>query len=253
MALVAGKCPERFSIRKLRSWNQNAWSTGWKETLCRESLLTMHHRTGINTDVICRILGIIVFAEAYALVRYAVFKGVSLNNWPLYLNNKALSLAGLTLIAASLALRRTSSENGSASNGRPPGVLLARVGFALIGLHVLMSLPLLGPGYFPQFFAGDKMNLTGELSLFFGVWSFGCCVGVAGLTLSGTVSKPSSARRSLIQRLALAALATAAGHVLVMGAAGWITPAKWPGGMPPITLLAFLAAVIPLLLWSRRR
>jgi hypothetical protein len=39
----------------------------------------------------------------------------------------------------------------------------------------------------------------------------------------------------------------AARHVLVMGLSGWLQPAGWPGGLPPISLLAFIAALIPVL------
>jgi hypothetical protein len=201
--------------------------------------------------VIRWIVGFVLVAQTYALVRYGVFKGVSLEHWPLYLNNKAISLAGLCLLAASFIFRRTTIESDSASSDRSPGALLARAGFALIGLHVLMSLPILGPGYFPQFFTGDKMNLTGELSLLLGVISFGCCLGFAGLILTGAVMNPTPAWRILVQRLAAAVLVTAAGHVLVMGVAGWLTPDKWPGKMPPITLIAFLTALVPLL-WRAR-
>ncbi len=42
-------------------------------------------------------------------------------------------------------------------------------------------------------------------------------------------------------------LALAAGHVLVMGLSGWLAPQGWPGFLPPISLVAFIAAVIPLL------
>jgi hypothetical protein len=55
------------------------------------------------------------------------------------------------------------------------------------------------------------------------------------------------------RRFSWLGLAATAGHVLVMGLSGWLTPANWPGGLPPITLLAFLVAVWPLLAWFRRR
>lgn len=199
------------------------------------------------------IVALILFAETYAVVRYGVFKSVSLTHWPLYLNNKALSLAGLVLIAASFVVRGANGGANSTPGGRETGRLLARVGFALIGIHVLMSLPVIGPGYFPQFFAEDKMNLTGELSLLLGVISFVCCIALAVLNLTGSALDQAPARRLLAQRLGLLALASAAGHVLVMGVAGWLTPKAWPGGMPPITLLAFLAAIVALVGRARRR
>lgn len=196
------------------------------------------------------IISILLVAQAYALLRYAVFKGVGLAHWPLYLNNKAISLAGLILLAASFALRRRAMANDeSAMAGRSPGTALARAGFALIVLHVLLSLPILSPGYFPQFFDGDKMNLTGELSLLLGALSFGCCLAVAMKFATGDPTRSATTRRGVVQRLAAMMLVLAAGHVLVMGISGWLKPRSWPGGLPPVTFLAFLAAVAPLV-WS---
>ena len=36
------------------------------------------------------------------------------------------------------------------------------------------------------------------------------------------------------------------GHVTFMGYQGWFKPDTWHGGMPPITLLAFLLAIVAL-------
>lgn len=40
-------------------------------------------------------------------------------------------------------------------------------------------------------------------------------------------------------------------HVLIMGFAGWLTPGKWPGYMPPITMISFLIVVY--ILYGRAR
>jgi hypothetical protein len=43
-------------------------------------------------------------------------------------------------------------------------------------------------------------------------------------------------------------VALAAGHVLVMGFRGWLAPEGWHGGLPPVSLVAFIGAAVPLLL-----
>ena len=37
------------------------------------------------------------------------------------------------------------------------------------------------------------------------------------------------------------------GHVLVMGISGWLSPSTWSGYLPPISLVGFIVAAIPLL------
>ena len=38
--------------------------------------------------------------------------------------------------------------------------------------------------------------------------------------------------------------------MLVLGLKGWV-PAKWPGGMPSISLIAFVIAIVPLFVKRR--
>ena len=41
------------------------------------------------------------------------------------------------------------------------------------------------------------------------------------------------------RKFMLTAIFLSAGHVFFMGFKGWMTPEKWHGGLPPISLLAF--------------
>ena len=36
-------------------------------------------------------------------------------------------------------------------------------------------------------------------------------------------------------------------HLVVLGLKGWLAPKGWPAGIPPISLVAVLAALVPLL------
>ena len=49
-----------------------------------------------------------------------------------------------------------------------------------------------------------------------------------------------------------ATLALACGHTFVMGYKGWFDLSTWPGSMPPITMLGFLAALSALVVKSVR-
>jgi len=44
-----------------------------------------------------------------------------------------------------------------------------------------------------------------------------------------------------------------AAHTAIQGGPGWLTPETWPGGMPPITLLGTLLALVVLAVTGRAR
>ena len=92
------------------------------------------------------------------------------------------------------------------------------------------------------------MNLTGELSMAFGVLSLWCLAITALTSLPFMYDSLGADRWHRGQRMGYFSLTLAAGHVLVMGFSGWLAPAGWPGNLPSISLVAFIAAVIPVLI-----
>ena len=53
------------------------------------------------------------------------------------------------------------------------------------------------------------------------------------------------------QRPGYIAMALVVVHLIALGWKGWLTPQKWPAGMPPISMVAIVAALIPLFLKVR--
>jgi DMSO/TMAO reductase YedYZ heme-binding membrane subunit len=49
------------------------------------------------------------------------------------------------------------------------------------------------------------------------------------------------------QRMGYVSLILVAVHLVVLGFKGWLKPQAWPAGMPSISLLAFIAAMVPLI------
>ena len=41
-------------------------------------------------------------------------------------------------------------------------------------------------------------------------------------------------------------------HLVALGLPGWLAPDGWNGGLPPISLVALLAALVPLLVKGKR-
>jgi hypothetical protein len=187
---------------------------------------------------------------SYAILRYHICGGVDWAHFPLYIANKALSLAAVLFVATSYLIGKTIR----AYDADPPKRLIliklcGLMGFSLASVHALMALLLVSPAYYPAFFAATgKMNLTGELSVVFGVLSMWCLAVTALTSLPFMFDAIGAERWQRGQWMGYFSLALAAGHVLVMGFAGWMTPADWHAALPPISLIAFIAATVPVLI-----
>lgn len=188
-------------------------------------------------------------AFLYAILRYNVFDGVEWAHFPLFITNKALSLAAVFLIALSYLLGKFKSIG---RDNPPKKLILIKtcgvIGFALASMHAFASLLLMNPIYYAKLYAADgRLNLTGELSLIFGVCALATLsiAAVASLPLMYEALGPQRWRRA--QSAGYWTLALACGHLIVMGYEGWMEPALWPGSMPPVSLVALTAAMATLL------
>jgi len=172
-------------------------------------------------------LGVIALAALYATVRYNVFKGVPWGDWPGYIADKALAVAGLLLLA--LAGWRKFRGRGSGA------LLMSWAGVLVIG-HVALSLALFPAGYFSRFITDGHATLAGGISLLAG----GLAIGLLEL----------GARRAAVWRNGGVAasfsglLVFSAVHSAAPGVSGWLDPGTWPGGLPPLTLLASVPAFL---------
>jgi hypothetical protein len=178
-----------------------------------------------------RVIGVtLALSAAYATVRYNVFKGVPWADWPHFVGNKIVALASLVLIA--IAVARLVSP-------RPRRIRrLMAVGSGLALIHTLASLALFQPLYFDKWFVGDKLSLAAGVSLM---------LGAAALAILnwGKGKRGALAQRDAV--LPLGAIAFLSGvHAGLPAVASWFDPASWPGHLPPITLISFLAGTAAL-------
>ncbi|MBX3437676.1 MAG: hypothetical protein KF861_09310 [Planctomycetaceae bacterium] len=179
-------------------------------------------------------LAVIMVSAVYALIRYTVFGSVSITQIPMYLTNKSTALSGLILLGWSLNARDVRRR-------REFGIL----GLNLIVIHVLLSVGLLSPAYFAKFFQpSGLMTWQAEASLLAGVLSLVVLFWLFLASRSQTKPDRTVQPGSLRVGLGRSVLLLAAAHVALMGYVGWFTPGEWPGCLPPITLLAFVSALI---------
>jgi DMSO/TMAO reductase YedYZ heme-binding membrane subunit len=194
---------------------------------------------------------------AYAIVRYHFAKGVAWNHFPLFILNKAVSLAAVLFIASCYLIGRVFRwHNHDPKLKLTVMKFCGLTGFSLASLHALFSMCLLGPAYYAKFFAEDgRLNVTGELGLAAGIVALWALAIPAISTLPMMPKAIGGIRWKRAQRMGYLCLALVTVHMLAFGLQGWFTPNLWPGNMPPISLLALIAACIPLLvkLWQLLR
>jgi hypothetical protein len=188
----------------------------------------------------------IVASVAYAVIRYHLVGTVPWSSFPLFILNKGICLGGMLLLGLNFGLGPLRNIGANVPDRwLDARQALGMTGFLLILFHVLMSFLLFTPDIFGKFFNSDgSLTLFGSLSMLGGVSSF---VVLWAYNLSFQTHMREDARfiRFITSRkFMLWSMLLAGGHLFFMGYEGWMNPAGWPGGLPPISLVAFSAFAI---------
>ncbi len=186
----------------------------------------------------------------YAVIRYHLVGDVEWRHFPLFIVNKATSLAAVVFVACSYLIGKIIHWH---DDDRVLRLVVIKfcglMGFFLAGVHAFFSLSLLSPAYFAKYFdAAGRLNLQGELALTAGVVAFFLLMAPAITTLPMMPKALGGWRWKRNQRAGYLALVLVIVHLVFLGLKGWLVPKEWNGGLPPISLLAVLVAVVPLLI-----
>ncbi len=176
------------------------------------------------------------FSLAYSVIRYNIFKEVPWVDFPLFVFNKVLALSSLFLFAIyqySIVKNKTNFYNTIKDYAIIFGVM-----------HIIISLLILSPSYFPKFYYSLKFNLPGAISLLSGT----IAVGLLLLLLRKAAYIKSSYSKYFKNNAAILFFLAIAVHVSTIGFNGWFRMSTWPGGMPPITLISLIIVIIILVL-----
>ncbi len=195
---------------------------------------------------------------AYAVVRYHLAGPVEWRHFPLFILNKATSLAAVLLVASSYLVGKVIRWHDHDKALRLVVIkFCGLMGFFLAGVHAFFSLCLLSPAYYGKYFDEvGRLNLQGEIAMSVGVLALFCLLGPAVTTLPMMPKAIGGVRWKRNQRLGYVALVFVVVHLAFLGFNGWLAPGDWHGGIPPISLVAVVAALVPLLSkrkWERDR
>ena len=199
--------------------------------------------------------GIILFSLGYAVLRYHLVGGVPWKDFPFYILNKGLSLAAFILISFNFAF--SPAKKWGIPIPKPwldARKVLGMMGFLLVLIHVFMSLMLFSPLRYAKLFeANGTMTLNAGLSMLAGILAF---VTLWVYTVSfQTFLREDKAFIALItsRTTMLISFLFGAMHLFFMGYSGWLKPSSWNGGLPPISLVAFVVFLIAYILNLRYR
>ncbi len=107
---------------------------------------------------------------------------------------------------------------------------------------------LLSPAYYGKYFDdGGRLNLTGEIAMTVGILALFFLLSPAVTTLPMMPKAIGGQRWKRSQRAGYVALTLVVVHLVVLGIKGWLAPRGWHGGIPPVSLVAVVAALVPLL------
>jgi hypothetical protein len=175
------------------------------------------------------------------VLRYHIVGPVPWTDFPFFILNKGISLSAFILLAFNFGL----GPMNNLGIRIPEGWLNARkamgmTGFLLVLIHALMSFMLFSPSVYAKFFLDNgSLTLLAGLSMLFGILGF---VVLWGYNISfQTFLREDKAFIQFItsRKFMLFALLLGAAHLFFMGYEGWLKPAGWHGGLPPVSLVAF--------------
>jgi hypothetical protein len=182
-----------------------------------------------------------IFGLAYAVLRYHIVGPVPWTDFPFFILNKGISLSAFILLAFNFGF----GPMNNLGLRIPEGWLNARkamgmTGFLLVLIHALMSFMLFSPSVYAKFFLDNgSLTLLAGLSMLSGILGF---VVLWGYNMSfQTFLREDKAFIQFItsRKFMLFALLLGAAHLFFMGYEGWLKPAGWHGGLPPVSLVAF--------------
>ncbi len=186
---------------------------------------------------------------AYAVIRYHFAGDVAWRHFPLFILNKATSLAAVIFVACSYLIGKIIRWHDHDKVLRQLVIkFCGLMGFFLEAVHAFFSLCLLSPSYYGKYFDdGGRLNLQGETAMTVGVVALFFLMAPAVTALPGVPKAIGGWRWKRNQRAGYITLALVVVHLVVLGIKGWLAPRGWYGGIPPVSLVAVLVALVPLI------
>jgi DMSO/TMAO reductase YedYZ heme-binding membrane subunit len=182
-----------------------------------------------------------ILAIGYSVIRYHLMGGVPWKDFPFFILNKAISMSALILLTINFALGPMKNIGMNIS----PRWLRSRrivgiMGFMQAFMHIIMSFLLFNPSVYGKFFGPNgTMNWWTGLSMLGGVLAF-ILIWIYNISFNAAFRKDKDLIAWITSRKVIVTGMLFTGmHLFFIGFKGWMNPAGWHGGLPPISLLSF--------------
>ena len=179
---------------------------------------------------------------SYAVMRYHILGSVPWKDFPFFILNKGIALSAFILLTFNFSFGPLHNLGVNV----PEGWLNARkalgmTAFLFVLIHALMSFMIFTPNIFGKFFEENgTLTLFAGLSMLGGVLSF-VVLWAYNLSFQTHLREDQAFIQFITSRkFLLWAMLLSLIHLFFMGFKGWMNPSVWPGGLPPISLVAFV-------------
>ena len=181
-----------------------------------------------------------LFSLGYAILRYHIAGTTPWKDLAFFIFNKTIALSSLIL----LVFNFTFGPLKNLGTPIPNSWLRARrligiIAFIQVFAHIIMSFMLFNPASYTKFFESNgTMTLYAGLSMLGGVLAF-IFLWMYNISFNSNFRKDKDLIEFITSRkvLLIAMLFTGI-HLFFMGFKGWLNPAGWTAGIPPISLVA---------------
>lgn len=183
-----------------------------------------------------------ILSIGYAVLRYHIVGAVPWKDFPFFILNKGIALSAYILLVINFTLGPLNNLgitlNERWLNSRKA---LGVTGFLLVLSHVLIAMLLFSKDVYGKFFEGDgTLTLNAGLSMLSGVLAF-IILWLINVSFQTFLREDKRFIQLITSRgFLLTAFLFAASHLFFMGYKGWLDPSGWNGGLPPISLVAFV-------------
>jgi ABC-type Na+ efflux pump permease subunit len=187
-----------------------------------------------------------ILSLAYAILRYHIVGDVPWKDFPFFILNKGISLAAFILLTFNFSIGPLKNLGIKVSEGwLNSRQILGMTGFLLVLIHTLMSFMIFKPGIFGKFFEENgSLTLYAGLSMLGGILAF-VVLWAYNLAFKTTLKEDQKFIGFITSRkFLLIAMLFSLMHLYFMGINGWMNPADWNGGLPPISLIAFTFFIV---------